>query len=143
MTTHLTRFFHDSETSFGVFYPKDYLICTFPSLEQTARAALAFRKLGLNDDDLLTLPGWELLEYFAEFREQSGLWSGLMKVISRAFATEQSFADDDALKANHGAGFLAVRCASAQDAARYRELLLPCEPLSMHRYTAGGVQSLI
>jgi hypothetical protein len=66
-----------------------------------------------------------------------------MTVLSRAFGTEQVFADSDVERARGGAGFLAVRSLEQADADRVRALLQPFGPCAMHWYEAGGVQSLV
>lgn len=76
MTT-LTHFFKESESSLGVFYPKHYIIATFPTFDETQRAAQALRKAGFSDDEVLAVPGSEILKYFEEFRANSGMWAGL------------------------------------------------------------------
>ena len=142
MTT-LTNFFKESESSLGVFYPKHYIIATFPSFERTQEAAQALRNSGFPADEVLALPGKEILKFFEDFRAHSGLWSGAMTMLSRGFGTEQVFADDDVESARAGAGFLAVHSVDQGDADRVRGLLQPFDPRAMHWYEAGGVQCLI
>jgi hypothetical protein len=142
MTT-LTNFFKESDSSLGVFYPKHYIIATFPSFEKTKEAAQALRNAGFSPDEILAIPGEEILKFFEDFRANSGLWSGAMTVLSRAFGTEQVFADDDVESARAGAGFLAVHTGEQAEADRVRALLAPFNPRAMHWYESGGVQSLI
>ena len=66
-----------------------------------------------------------------------------MTTLSRAFGTEQVFADDDAQLAHSRAGFLAVHSLDECCAARIRALLEPFEPRALHWYQSGGIQSLI
>src|ERR1700691_5300016 len=105
MTT-LTNFFKESDSSLGVFYPKHYVIGTFPTFVRTEEAAQALRCAGFSDDEVLAVPGSEVLTYFEEFRAHAGLWASAMSTISRAFGTEQVFADDDIQLARSNAGFL-------------------------------------
>jgi len=142
MTT-LTDFFKESDSKLGVFYPKHYLIATFSTFDKTKQAALALGKAGFSDNEVLAIPSEEILRYFEEFRTNSGLWAGVMTMLSRAFGTEQVFADDDVQRAEAGAGFLAVQCLDQTHADRLRVLLEPFEPRAMHWYEAGGIQSLI
>jgi hypothetical protein len=142
MTT-LTDFFKESDSSLGVFYPKHYVIGTFPTLEKTEEAVQALRCAGFSDDEVLAVPGSEILQYFAEFRANASLWSSVMTTLSRAFGTEQVFADDDAELARSGAGFLAVHSPDDASTARVRSLVEPFAPRALHWYQSGGVQSLI
>jgi hypothetical protein len=142
MTT-LTNFFKESDSQLGVFYPVHYIIATFSTFGKTQEAAQALRTAGFAPDEVLAIPGSEVLAYFEEFRAHSGLWAGAMTMLSRAFGTEQVFADADVQRAQAGAGFLAVHSAEDSVTARARALLQPFEPRAMHWYESGGIQSLI
>ena len=142
MTT-LTNFFKESDSTLGIFYPKHYIIATFPTFQKTEDAAQALRRAGFSTDEVLAIPAAELLKYFEEFRAHSGLWAGVMTMLSRAFGTEQVFADDDVERALAGEGFLAVHSPDEAVTARIRALVEPFEPRAMHWYEAGGIQTLI
>jgi hypothetical protein len=142
MTT-LTNFFKESDSNLGVFYPKHYIIATFSTFDNTRAAAQELRKAGFSENEVLAIPGAEVLKYFEEFHANSGLWAGVMTMLSRAFGTEQLFADNDVQRARAGDGFLAVYSAEEPTTARVRAILEPFEPRAMHWYQAGGIQSLI
>jgi hypothetical protein len=142
MTT-LTNFFKESDSTLGVFYPKHYIIATFPTFEKTKEAAQALRIAGFGEQEVLALRGAEILKFFEEFRANSGLWAGVMTMLSRAFGTEQVFADDDVERARAGAGFLAVHAPQQAQATRVQEIVQPFGPRAMHWYEAGGIQVLV
>jgi hypothetical protein len=141
--TILAKFFKESDSTLGVFYPKHYIIATFSTFEKTKEAAQALRTAGFSEDEVLALPGSEIIRFFEEFHANAGLWSGVMTMLSRAFGTEQLFADNDVERARAGAGFLAVYCPDASAAAHIRSMAEPFEPRAMHYYDAGCIQSLI
>jgi hypothetical protein len=141
--TKLAKFFKESDSTLGVFYPKHYIIATFSTFEKTKEAAQALRTAGFSEDEVLALPGSEIIRFFEEFHANAGLWSGVMTMLSRAFGTEQLFADEDVVRARAGAGFLAVYSPEASQGAQIRELLKPFEPGAMHWYEAGGIQCLV
>jgi hypothetical protein len=142
MTT-LTNFFKESDSTLGVFYPKHYIIAAFPTFAKTEEAAHALGRAGFGADEVLAIPGSEILKFFEEFRANSGLWAGVMAVLSRAFGTEQVFADDAVERAHAGAGFLAVYSPGEAETGRIRALLEPFQPRAMHWYQSGGIQCLI
>ena len=142
MTT-LTNFFKESDSTLGVFYPKHYIIATFPTWALTLEAAQAMRAAGFSDDEVLAIPASEILKYFEEFRANSGLWAGVMSMLSRAFGTEQVFADDHIHSAQEGRGFLAIYSPEQACTRRVQALLTPFEPEAMHWYQAGGVETLV
>lgn len=141
MTT-LATFFKESVSTLGVFYPNDYVIVTFHSFATAEDAVHLLRKEGFCEDDVLAIPGSGILEFFAEFRANSGLWAGVMEVVSRAFGTEQIFADNDVERARAGAGFLAIHCSNEVDKLRIQALLVPLQPVAMHWYRPGGIELL-
>jgi hypothetical protein len=142
MTT-LTNFFKESQSTLGVFYPRHYIIATFRTFEAAKQAAQALRCAGFGEDDMVAIPGSEILQFFEEFRAHSSLWSGVMAMLSRAFGTEQTFADADIHRAHAGAGFLAIYSPEQAQASRVRTLLEPFEPRAMHWYLTGGVECLV
>lgn len=142
MTT-LTSFFKESDSSLGVFYPTHYIIATFLTFEKAQEAAQALRRAGYAQDEILAIPGEEVLTFFEDFRAHSGLWAGAMTMLSRAFGTEQVFADHDVENARAGAGFLAVHSKEQAETNRIRALLEPFGPRAMHWYESGGVEALI
>jgi hypothetical protein len=139
----LTGFFKGSDSTLGVFYPAGYIIANFPTFALAEGACHALRQTGLGEDEVLAIPADEVLKFFEEFRAHSGLWAGVMAILSRAFGTEQVFADDDVRRAQSGQGFLAVHSPGEAQANHVRELLLPFQPHTMHWYRAGGVENLI
>src|SRR5580658_8766418 len=142
MTT-LTNFFKESDSNLGVFYPKHYIIATFPTFDKTKEAAQELRKAGFSENEVLAIPGSEVLKYFEEFHANSGLWAGVMTMLSRAFGTEQLFADDDVQCARAGDGFLAVHSPAQAQATRVQALVEPFGPNAMHWYESGGIQILV
>ena len=142
MTT-LTNFFKESVSSLGVFYPKHYIIATFSSFDKTKQAEQALRKAGFAEDEVLAVRGSEILQFFEESRAHATLWAGVTTMLSRAFGTEQIFADDDVRSARHGAGFLAIHSSEEACTRHIKTLLAPFGPRAMHWYETGGIQSLI
>ena len=139
----LTSFFKSSDSTLGVFYPADYIIAIFPTFSSAQGASQVLRGAGFGEDEVLAIPGSEVLKYFEGFRANSGYWAGIMTMLSRAFGTEQVFADDDVEDAQAGKGFVAIYSPGEAQAARIVELVKPFEPKAMHWYHTGGVQCMV
>jgi hypothetical protein len=142
MTTTIANFFKESPASLGVFYPTHYIIAAFPKFESSERAAQALRCEGFSSDEVLAIPGSEVLEFFREFRAHSGLAAGVMAMLSRVFGTEQIFADDDVQMARDGAGFVAVFSPTEADEKRIASTIKPYQPIAIHWYRTGGVETI-
>jgi len=139
----LSSFFEEPETSFGVFYPRHYILATFQSFEVTKQACFALRKAGFNDHEALALSGGEALDFFEDFRDRAGIWGNLMREFSRFIDTEATLVDKDIRRAQKGAGFLVVHSPTEHEASCVRETLAPFAPIAMHWYLPSGIQSLV
>lgn len=141
--TNLSAFFKDSDSTMGVFYPTGYLIATFPDFPSATGAQQALLFTGHPDSDLMLATGEEFLEFFKQFREESGTLGALMRPISRFIGTEVINSDVDIEQARQGAGFVAVLCPSEQHALRIMQAINRYNPTSADWYLSGGIQSMI
>ena len=139
----LFDFFKGAKTSLGVFYPWKYVIGTFPSLEAAKAAGDALRQAGMGADEAMAVTGEEMLKFFDQLRTETSLFGALMEGLSRVIATEAAFVEADIRRAREGAAFLAIYHPDEADTQRLRELLAPLEPVSMHWYRRGSIESLI
>ena len=135
--------FQHHETRLGVFYPTGHIVAIFRSFDAAHSAQEALLHAGFADEESHAARGSEVLEYFDQLTEETGVWGLLMTEFSRVIDTEAAFVDNDIRQARRGAGFLFIRCPNDNNAERIRELVLPCGPLAMQWYTAGAVQSMV
>jgi hypothetical protein len=139
----LWRFFSLTDTSFGVFYPKRHIVAVFPSFTLARRAESVLVKVGFEGEEMIAATGADMLIFLDELSTYSGLWGALMERISRGFATEEAFVDEDLRRAGEGAGFLAAYTPADAEAEQVRDLIAPIGATSMQRYMLTGIQSLI
>ncbi len=139
----LATLFKESDTRLGVFYPKKYIIATFPSFGAALKAHDALMRAGFKEEELRAVPGSEVLEFFEEVREHTGIWGDFMTQLSRFIGTEAAFVDNDVELAQRGAGFVAVYCEDEPESRRIHDLMLPFEPLAMQWYLSGAIRSLV
>jgi hypothetical protein len=138
----LGKFFHGTDSSLGIFYPKRHVVAVFPSfhLAETARdllSASGFRMWGV-----IALPGYEVEEFFIELREHHSLWADLMMHFSRLLDTEAGLVDRYGQWARRGAGFVVAYSPTDTQAEGIAELLKPLDPLAMHWFMAGSIRHL-
>jgi hypothetical protein len=136
----LTTFFKGSDTKFGIFYPTDYLVAVFPDIAIARRAEHALGFGGFLDDDVITVPGQEVVRFAEEHLQNSSLWGMLMRELSRVFATEEVYADHDLELARGGAAFLAVYCPNGKRKDEAWEIIEPLGPMVARHYTLGGLE---
>jgi len=139
-TSVLTTFFKGPETQFGIFYPTGYLMAVFPHLATARRAEDALRSGGFLPDDVIAVPGEEVVRFAEEHLKNTGLWGLLMQQLSRMFATEEIYEDYDLKLAEGGAAFLAAHCPKEERKNEAWELIKPFEPLKARHYALDGIQ---
>jgi hypothetical protein len=139
-TSTLATFFKGSDTKFGIFYPTDYLVAIFPDIAIARRAEHALGFGGFLDDDVITVPGEEVVCFAEEHLQNSSLWGMLMQQASRMFATEEVYADHDLKLARGGAAFLAAHCPSEKRKDEAWEIIEPFGPIRARHYALGGIE---
>jgi hypothetical protein len=138
----LERFFKGSDTRFGIFYPQNYLLAIFPNFEEAARAERQLLNAGFLQEDVVAVPGEDVVEHAEEHLKKQGLWSLLMQELSRIFETEEVYADKDYELARQGAGFVAAYCPSDPLKEKAWRAMDGCNPIAARRYALGGIEHL-
>ena len=139
----LRKFFNVSDTSFGIFYPKRFIVASLPSFDSARGAERALRDAGFTADEVVAATGVEMLRFFEELRFRAGLWSGLMEALSRALGTEATFVVQDSEQARAGAAFLAIYDPQEAETEHICKLVAPWRPISMRRYATGSIETFI
>lgn len=143
MTTVSSFFKHDAEQSFGVFYPTNYLVATFPSHDVALRAKEDLLAGGIPGDDVLILRGEEFVALEEKAHEDASLWSRITSRISKVLGTEELHLEYDLKNARAGAAFLAVHCPTQEEGQRIFHLLKHLGPLSMRRYSPYAIDRIV
>jgi hypothetical protein len=139
----LQRFFNVSDTSFGIFYPKRFIVASLPSFDLAKGAEKALREAGFTPDEVVASTGAEVLEFFEDLRLRAGLWGGLMKAVSLALGTEATFVVQDSEQARAGAAFLAIYDPREAETGHICKLVAPWRPISMRRYATMSIETII
>lgn len=139
-TPSLTHFFKGSDTKFGIFYPTDYLVAVFPDMASAHNAARALGFHGFLDEDVITVPGTEVIRFADEHLKHTSLWGGLMQQLSRMFATEEVYVDRDIKLAEQGCPFMAVYCPDERQRLEAWKQIEPFGPIRARHYALDGVQ---
>jgi hypothetical protein len=136
----MEEFFHGSDTQFGIFYPKNYLVAIFedlPKADEAQRSLLAARFIA---SEVLAVPGHDIVKHAHENFEKKGLWGAMMAEVSRAIGTEASFADQDLQKAREGAAFLIVHAPTEEKKQAAWKTIAPFKPSVTKHFSNGGIE---
>jgi hypothetical protein len=135
----LTGFFKESDTQLGVFYPKHYLIAVFRDSRDAQKAVRELWTAGFAREEAIAVTGQEFMNLS---EEETGPGNFVMQALSRFFATEQKTHDADLVRAQHGAGFVAVHCVSDDSKQQAWTMLQPESPLAARYYGTAGIEHL-
>jgi len=139
----LSTFFKDADTAFGVFYPKHYLLAVFPNFADADRAKVKLSRSGRLDEDVISVPGEEVVHFAEDHLLKDGLWGVMMTELSRTLGTEALYADKDLAAAKKGAAFVAVHCPTDDAKSEAWKILEPTHPLVARYYSFGGIEHFV
>lgn len=136
------EFFKGDDTSFGIFYPTDYIIAVFDSHESAQRGKEALLSAGYLEDEVDVVPCDYVISNIEEGTKDASFLSRIGQRISEGIGTEASYWEEDLKLAKQGAGFLAVHCPTAHEAKRVQRLLKSENPKNMRRYASLLIEKL-
>jgi len=139
----LASFFHGHDTHLGTFYPTHYVLAVYPSLKDAEEARRQLVAAGFPGDEVIAVPGGDMLRLCAEHVVKDGLTGAVMRKLSRIFVTEVPYSDRDVKFAEQGAGFLAVHCRDERVKERAWGHLQLTEPLAARYYAPSGLEHLV
>jgi hypothetical protein len=138
----LEEFFRGSDTQFGIFYPKNYLVAIFDSFSIASEAQRTLMAARFTAAEVLAVPGQDIVQHAQENFEKKGLWGAMMAEVSRAIGTEASFADQDLEKAREGAAFLVVHAPTEDKKQAAWQSIAPLRPSVTKHFSNGGIEFL-
>lgn len=134
--------FKGKDTSFGIFYPTDYVIAAFDSFETAKKAAETMLEAGYSTDEVDAVPSQYVIENIERGIEDASWLDQVKQEISKALGSEAHYWENDLRMARAGAGFLTVFCPTEHEGHRVRRLLAPHAPQSMRRYAKLAIERL-
>lgn len=132
-------FFKESDASWGMFYPKNYLIAGYGSRERAEEVRKALVDAGFAADDVASASGAFVVEQL-EHDPEPGFIDRVKQEIARAVGTEQGYIEDDLKHAREGGAFLFVYVPEDDDVLRARAVIDASAPVLARRYMALGIE---
>ena len=132
----------ESETSFGTFYPKNYVLAVFPDDATAARAGDALRGAGFAGDDVIVASGAQVLAHDATLNENEGWFTRLREQWAKLY-TDASAGTQRLLEmARAGSAFVLAYAPEDDQQTRAADALRPLDPQWMLHYGAFTVTDL-
>jgi hypothetical protein len=139
----LAEFFRKAGVSFGIFYPKEYVVAVFDTFEAAIAGHRALSSAGFRTWEAIAVSGPEVETFLAELRANRTVWDELVAQTSRLLDTEVNLVDRYIHWARTGAGFLIAHSQTEADAAGISGLLKPLDPVAMHWFMPAYIRHLL
>lgn len=141
MKTHW-EFFKEGDHSFGMFYPRHYIVAGFANQRLAESAEIALRNAGFAADEVRSASG-DFVANQLESMDDASFLDKLKMQISKAVGTEAGYIDDDIELARQGGAFVFVYAPNDEDCRRAMEVLRPELPVFARRYLPMAIERLI
>ncbi|MDN5870781.1 MAG: hypothetical protein L0H73_08705 [Nitrococcus sp.] len=135
-------FFKGSDTSFGIFYPADYLIAVLDSNEAAKKGKDILLSAGYSEDEVAAVPNNYVISDIEKSKNDASFLTRIRQKFSLGMGTEGLYWEKDLEWAKEGAGFLAIYCPTHHEAKRVQRLLTHENPKNMRRYAAMAIEKL-
>lgn len=141
MKTHWD-FFKEGDHSFGMFYPRHYILAGFHDFAQAQEAEGELLQQGFTADEVRAATGQFVVNELESMDDASFL-DKLKMQIAKAVGTEAGYIDDDLELARGGGAFLFVYAPSDDDCRRAMAVLRQLHPVFARRYLPMAIERLI
>jgi hypothetical protein len=135
-------FFKQTDRSFGMFYPRNYIVAGFDTEEHARTTEQQFLDAGFAREDVRSAAGWFVVNDVEQDREP-GWIDQVGAQISRLLGTEAGYIEDDLKLARRGGAFLFVYAPDDATTHQATHLLERAHPVFARRYLPFAIQRLI
>jgi hypothetical protein len=135
-------FFKESDRSFGMFYPKHYIVVGLDNEARAIGVAQQFLAEGFRGDDVAFASGSFVTERL-ESVKGAGLFERIKRGIAHIAGTEQGYIDDDLKLARRGGAFVFVYAPDDVHAAKASHLLKRIHPVYARRYLPLAIDRIV
>ncbi len=134
--------FKDGASSFGAFYPKNYLLAVFADESAARNAANSVRGAGFPDDDVIVSFGADVVAHEREVEAEKGIFSKVGEQLSKLYTDESADSQTLVNLAKNGAAFVLVYAPEDDDTTRAAAGLREFGPSIMRKYGTLAIEEL-
>ncbi len=135
-------FFKQSDTSFGTFYPKHYIVAGYPSFDAAHAAERAFTESGVAADDVRAASGDFVVKQLEAHHGANWMQQSESQVAD-FIGTEAGFLEEDAELARRGGAFLFVFAPDERRVAHARKVFAQHRPAYARRYLRVAIERIV
>lgn len=132
----------DGETSFGSFFPKNYVLAVFKTDAEAAQAGAALSTAGFSAEDIIVASGSDIAEHDAAVHSNQGVLAKLGDKLSRLYTDEAVDAEALMELAHQGAAFVLAYAPEEEATVRATEALRPLSPPVFRKYDTLKITEL-
>jgi len=132
----------DGESSFGSFYPKNYVLAVFKTDAEATHAGEALSATGFAGEDVIVATGADVVEHNEAVRSQQGIMAKLGEKLSRLYTDEAANADALMEFAGQGAAFVLAYAPDEETTERATEVLRAFTPPIFRKYDSLKITEL-
>lgn len=135
-------FFKETDSSFGLFYPRHYVVAGFDTYERAREVGQRFVEAGFARDDVAAATGPFVAERL-ESRHGANWLQRIEAFVAEAVGTEAGYVEDDLKLARRGGAFLFVYVPDRATEGRARGVLRRSHPIYARCYHPLGIERII
>ena len=134
--------FKDSASSFGIFYPKNYLLGVFADEATARKAGVGALAAGFPDDGIIVASGAELVAREDEVEDDKGFFAKIGEEVSKFYTDEAAKSDTLVKLAADGAGFVLIYAPEDEQTAAAATVLREFSPSLLRKYGTLAISEL-
>jgi len=135
-------FFKESDRSFGVFFPKHYVMVGLDNEARAREVAQMFLAEGFRGDDVAYASGSFVANRLESTKDATFL-DRIKMHIAHVAGTEQGYLDDDLKLARRGGAFVFVYAPDDASAAKATHLIKRIHPVYARRYLPLAIDRIV
>jgi hypothetical protein len=135
-------FFKHADHSFGLFYPKNYILAAFDNDARAREVEGLFVADGFATDDVAFASGGFVTTKLESVKD-ANLLERIKMTIAGIAGTETGYIEDDLKLARRGGAFVFVHVPDDASAAKAAHLLKRVHPIYARRYAALGIERIV
>ncbi|MBS7456465.1 hypothetical protein [Coralloluteibacterium stylophorae] len=132
-------FLKEKDSSFGMFFPKHYVVVGFENQERATTAVDRFREAGFAEDDVAAVSGTFMTQTL-EAEPDTTLQKLKVAIAEMHGGTEHGYVDDDIKLARRGGAFAFVYTPDDASAERARQVLDGVDHVYARRYLPMAIE---